>query len=129
GDDILNGMDGNDALYGSNGNDTLDGGAGEDALYGGNDDDVLIGGDGADVFVFAAGDGDDIITDYDPFVDQIEISGTAVVNTSLVGTSLVIIYGSGAIESTITLQDVYAGITAGSEDWDDITDAITDMIA
>ena len=56
GDDILNGGKGNDVIYGDGGNDTLGGGAGADTLY---------GGEGNDFFVYNAGDGDDIIVDYE----------------------------------------------------------------
>lgn len=55
GDDMLNGMGGNDKLFGDTGNDHLNGGTGNDALSGGL---------GVDTFVFAAGDGQDVITDF-----------------------------------------------------------------
>ena len=92
GDDTLNGDNGDDRLYGGAGSDALDGGdgndqleggegfldvlvggAGEDRLFGdgGNDrleggkgSDRLRGGEGADEFLFRAGDGVDIITDF-----------------------------------------------------------------
>ena len=92
GDDDLNGGNGHDTLYGGDGSDTLDGGdgndrleggegeldvlsggAGDDRLFGdgGNDrleggegSDRLRGGEGADEFLFRAGDGVDVITDF-----------------------------------------------------------------
>ncbi len=92
GDDILNGDNGHDTLYGGAGSDKLDGGAGNDRLEGGEgeldvlaggagDDrlfgdggndrleggegsDRLRGGEGADEFLFRAGDGVDVITDF-----------------------------------------------------------------
>ncbi len=52
---------GDDHLYGDAGNDTLRGGAGNDTLNGGAGDDDLHGGEGIDTFVFAPGNGSDVI--------------------------------------------------------------------
>lgn len=54
----------NDTLYGGGGNDTLDGGSG---------DDILTGGDGSDTFIFTGAFGHDILNDFDPATDSIEI--------------------------------------------------------
>jgi Ca2+-binding RTX toxin-like protein len=62
--DILNGGFGRDTLTGGSGNDELDGGWGRDVLIGGLDADILTGGWMRDTFVFAPGDGIDVITDY-----------------------------------------------------------------
>ena len=62
--DTLNGGAGDDMLWGGAGNDTLDGGADDDTINGGAGDDELSGGDGNDTFVFAPGDGNDIIEDF-----------------------------------------------------------------
>lgn len=51
-DDALNGLGGNDVIHGAGGNDTLDGGAGND---------TLLGEGGADTYLFARGDGQDVI--------------------------------------------------------------------
>jgi Ca2+-binding RTX toxin-like protein len=56
-------MIGNDRLFGNAGNDQLVGGGGNDYLVGGTGDDEIYGGSGNDVFVFARGDGADVITD------------------------------------------------------------------
>lgn len=73
GDDALNGDEGNDRLDGGDGNDMLMGGADADKLFGRADDDVLVGGlgndklsggAGSDRFVFADGDGDDVVRDF-----------------------------------------------------------------
>ncbi|SEM88245.1 calcium-binding protein [Nitrosomonas marina] len=74
-DDTINGLDGNDTLYGGDGNDVIDGGAGADRLYGNLGDDILSGGSGSndtldggagnDTYLFAAGDGNVMISNYD----------------------------------------------------------------
>jgi serralysin len=82
GTDMVSGGDGNDRLLGGNGNDTVYGGNGNDTMFGhggadfmngqaGNDvitsgtgNDRLYGGTGNDQFVFAPGDGNDIVYDF-----------------------------------------------------------------
>ncbi|MHA7871619.1 MAG: PA14 domain-containing protein, partial [Hyphococcus sp.] len=70
GDDTASGGGGNDTVRGDRGNDDLSGGAGDDRIIGGAGDDTItggegadvqIGGSGADVFVYAMGDGSDVI--------------------------------------------------------------------
>ena len=61
GNDRLRGQDGDDALFGDDGNDRLEGGDGADTLTGGLGDDTMIGGAGDDVFVYADGDGSDVV--------------------------------------------------------------------
>jgi len=62
--DSISGRGGNDMLEGLGGNDTIYGGGGADILAGGTGNDVLSGGAGSDLFMFAAGDGQDRITDF-----------------------------------------------------------------
>ncbi|SOC08246.1 Ca2+-binding RTX toxin-like protein [Rhodobacter sp. JA431] len=73
GNDTLFGGAGHDFLAGELGHDVLEGGAGNDLLLGGGENDTLSGGlgddtlwgeAGADVFVFASGDGADVIGDF-----------------------------------------------------------------
>lgn len=64
GDDTLEGGSGNDALFGEDGNDVLLGGADNDTLQGDAGADSLTGGAGDDVFIYAEGDGNDTITDF-----------------------------------------------------------------
>ena len=71
-DDILKGNADNDMLSGCEGSDELFGGPGADRLIGGRGDDRLEGGGGADVFIFRAGYGDDVITDFNPHEDKLE---------------------------------------------------------
>ena len=63
--DTLFGDTGDDYLSGGRGNDSLAGGDGNDTLWGGKGDDTLLGGDGTDTFIFRAGEGKDLIADYE----------------------------------------------------------------
>jgi len=118
GDDTLLGGAGNDSLSGGNGNDHLVAGAGNDSLSGGNGDDwlgggagddALTGGNGSDTFVFAAGFGHDVVTDFRSgdhiaFQDGVFSDFQAVLNASQqVGADVVITLDSGNV---ITLQHV-----------------------
>ncbi|RDJ23335.1 tandem-95 repeat protein [Bosea caraganae] len=73
GTDRLDGGDGNDVIdagsdadivLGGAGNDQIKGGSGDDVITGGAGDDVLSGGSGHDSFVFTAGFGRDVISDF-----------------------------------------------------------------
>ena len=64
GNDYMTGGAGNDRLSGEAGNDTLRGDAGADVLTGGIGADACYGGLGNDQFVFAPGDGADVINDF-----------------------------------------------------------------
>ncbi|HEY9619597.1 MAG TPA: calcium-binding protein [Crinalium sp.] len=71
GDDTLKGLGGDDSLYGWDGNDHLNGGPGND---------YLLGGGGSDHFEFydPSVDGADLLPDFDPASDTIDIYvGTA----------------------------------------------------
>ncbi|MCY4037195.1 MAG: hypothetical protein OXF64_07080, partial [bacterium] len=76
GNDVLLGGAGNDMMYGDSvgvlGQDLGD--AGVDTLHGGAGDDVMWGGSGADAFVFSAGDGHDVINDFESGADVIDLS-------------------------------------------------------
>jgi Ca2+-binding RTX toxin-like protein len=56
-DNILLGRGGDDVLNGDHGDDILEGGAGNDSV---------AGGDGTDTYRFARGDGDDVVSDWNP---------------------------------------------------------------
>jgi Ca2+-binding RTX toxin-like protein len=88
GADSLDGGEGIDALYGGPGDDTLLGGAGDDRIFagldddridGGTGDDTIFGSAGVDTFVFAPDHGDDVIRDFDPHGEIIDLTalGTA----------------------------------------------------
>lgn len=63
GNDHLTGEAGRDTLRGGDGNDSLSGGVGDDFLAGGKGDDQLDGGTGTNSYLFAKGDGRDVIRD------------------------------------------------------------------
>jgi len=72
--DALAGTPNNDLIMGLNRNDVLSGGAGDDRLVDGRGVDTLIGGAGADVFTFVSDGMADIIEDFTPGVDRIDMS-------------------------------------------------------
>ncbi|MEM9048825.1 MAG: M10 family metallopeptidase [Pseudomonadota bacterium] len=78
GEDRLDGQEGNDSIDGGAGDDRIIGGDGKDRLAGGADDDMLTGGNGADVFVFASGDGTDLVRDFALNEDRLDVSGLGV---------------------------------------------------
>ena len=73
GADTLLGHAGEDSLEGGRDADLLRGGTGHDSLTGGRGDDTCAGGTGADIFVFRAGDGHDLLRDFDQGSDKIHI--------------------------------------------------------
>ena len=92
--DYLSGGEGDDTLVGNGGNDTLEGGTGNDSLSGGS---------GADTFVYALGQGNDTITDYEE-EDIIQFtSGTP--TYSIKGNNVILTVGSGSKKGTITVVD------------------------
>lgn len=75
GADTVSGGNGNDIISGGWGRDTINGGAGNDTIDGGPGQDTMTGGAGRDVFIFKK-EGqikDDIITDFETGVDQLNI--------------------------------------------------------
>ncbi|MCA2410802.1 calcium-binding protein [Rhizobium leguminosarum] len=63
GDDTITGTTGDDTIKGSAGDDVLNGLLGDDSLYGGVGGDLLDGLEGNDTYYYAAGDGNDTISD------------------------------------------------------------------
>lgn len=74
GDDTLRGAEGADVLQGAAGDDQLHGDEGNDILAGGTGDDLLYGGAGDDTFVFDEVAGSDVICDFTPGSDKIDLS-------------------------------------------------------
>ncbi|HEV2531477.1 Ig-like domain-containing protein [Phenylobacterium sp.] len=119
GNDLVQGGDGNDRLFGGgfsffpfgkgddgHGDDGGDGG--KDTLNGGAGDDTLSGGNGPDRYVFDDHFGHDLITNFDPHNDKIQINhnelgsyGDLLSHASQVGFNVVITTDEG--DATITL--------------------------
>ncbi len=83
GRDTLNGGNGRDKLFGHGGNDKLIAGTGNDVLIGGSGNDVLSGdagndrlkgNGGADVFQFTRGGDRDMVKDFRPGTDRLDLS-------------------------------------------------------
>ena len=116
----ITGGGGNDTLNGGAGNDTLNGNAGIDTLTGGAGNDTMVGGGGNDLFLFSAGFGRDVITDFDAIPaggqDLLDISAlgitAATFNTSVTragasgGSTLVTIGGNTITLSRVNVNDV-----------------------
>ncbi|HET6971332.1 MAG TPA: right-handed parallel beta-helix repeat-containing protein [Phenylobacterium sp.] len=101
---VLTGNDGANRMSGLAGNDTISGGGRSDTIIGGAGDDQLTGGTDADVFVFAKGDGHDVITDFGAggAHDVLDLSA---------------LYGAGL---TPTLTDGASGVTISFSSGDSI---------
>lgn len=72
--DTLTGGAGDDLILGGAGADTLSGGAGDDILFDGTGADRMRGGPGADIFVFADDGAPDIVEDFEPGLDRLDLS-------------------------------------------------------
>lgn len=104
----------------------LSGNAFANRLDGGAGADTLTGGGGADVFVFRPGSGWDVVTDFSPSEDSLDlsayVSASIAWTTAKVGADTVLTFGNGDL---VTLLGVtYAGAfnasngdRAGDPDW------------
>ena len=105
GNDTILGNAGNDKLYGSNGNDILKGGAGNDSLWGDKGNDSLWGNAGKDTFIYADGDGKDVIYGFEND-DLLKITGTF--STSYNKSKAEVYFKVGTTAKAITLHDFTA---------------------
>ena len=105
------GGNGNDSLYGDVGNDTILGGAnndklygyaGNDTLWGGSGNDSLWGNAGSDTFIYAQGEGKDVIFGFEN-ADLLQITGTF--SASYSKTKKEIYFDVGTTTNAITLKD------------------------
>lgn len=96
--DTLDGAAGNDTLDGGKGNDKLYGGAGDDLIYCGAGNDSLWGGAGSNEFIYASGDGNDVIFGFTSddmlTLDDISFSSATVSNR---GKQVALKLGSGSL--------------------------------
>jgi Ca2+-binding RTX toxin-like protein len=92
------------------------GGAGDDTLNGEGGNDVLFGEAGADVFVFGRGTGGDVIGDFTPGEDGIELRGLGLTGFAQLAARISVVGGDAAIDlgqgDFIVIRDV-TGFTAG----------------
>lgn len=72
--DTLTGNAGANTIQGGAGNDTISGGAGNDSLRGGLGNDRLNGGTGNDTYLFARGDGQDMIVENDATAGNLDVA-------------------------------------------------------
>lgn len=72
--EALTGSSADDALVGGAGHDTLNGGAGDDIIFDGAGSDRMTGGAGEDLFILSADGEKDVITDFEPGIDRLDLS-------------------------------------------------------
>jgi Ca2+-binding RTX toxin-like protein len=115
--EVLAGTPYGDALNGLAGNDTLNGGEGDDILTGGLGTDSLAGGNGGDTYVWAKGDGNDLINDAGTSLTEIDLLrltdvASADVTLARVGNNLTIrVVSTGEV---ITVQNRFTSATSGA---------------
>lgn len=98
---------GNDKLSGGEEGDTLFGGVGNDTLVGGTGNDMLFGGADADVFVFAPGDGDDVIFGFSVEEDTLDVTafGFTIADAVTLATSATVHTLEGVDGMMLTLEE------------------------
>jgi Ca2+-binding RTX toxin-like protein len=90
------------------------GGAGNDTINGGGGNDVLFGEGGADTFVFRRGTGGDLIGDFTPGTDKIDIAGIGYGSFAQVQARMVQNGGSTAIDLGLGDFVVLVGVVQAS---------------
>lgn len=74
GANVLIGTGGSEILSGGDGDDQISGGFGTDFIHDGAGNDVMTGGAGRDVFILSADGDTDIILDFQPYNDRLDLS-------------------------------------------------------
>jgi len=114
GADTLTGTDEHDSIWAGAGDDVVDGGDGDDFLAGDTGNDTLTGGEGNDIFLISAEGGDDVITDFTPGDDRIDLTGTRMsfddLSAEQTAAGLLVSWDGGSL----LLEDVTDSL---SEDW------------
>ncbi len=121
----IEGGDGSDTIVAASHKSSINGDEGDDIIYltgsantvrGGAGDDTMIGSRYTDTFLYADGDGNDVITDYGNS-DRIKIVSGEMSNASVDGTDFIIFVGNGsltiqdALDKKIKLIDDYQNVT------------------
>lgn len=114
GNDKLSGGKESDQLNGEDGNDVLDGGEGYDNLDGGAGNDTMTGGEGGDSYYLYDNSGHDVITDFKPGEDAINLYADGVkfedLKSEKTSDGLKVSWG----DNSVLLKGVTADL---SEDW------------
>jgi hypothetical protein len=106
----LGGNDLGNSLIGGAGGDTMNGGGGNDRLSGRAGNDTLNGGAGNDTFVFGRGSGKDVVQDFRPGSDRLDISAWHVHNLNRLMASAFESGGSTIITLSSTDSIVLGGV-------------------
>ena len=108
-----------DRLLGGDAAENLFGDAGDDVLAGGGGRDRLRGDSGADTFVFARGDGADVVLDFDVDEDALDLTGAGIDGFDALsdlatqrGAHLFVAFGAGDV---LVLRDVTLVALEGAE--------------
>ncbi|WP_318393034.1 calcium-binding protein, partial [Enterobacter sp.] len=108
GDDMLEGRYGNDTLFGDAGDDVLSDTGGRNILAGGTGNDTLNGGFGNDTYLFNAGDGHDVITEYSRADDTLRFGeGLLPDNVVLMRNGDDLIIGFANSSDQVTVEDYF----------------------
>jgi Ca2+-binding RTX toxin-like protein len=106
-DDKMNGGADADLLKGGAGNDILIGGDGRDIFDGGTGNDILYGDGDGDTFVFAFGDGHDVVKGFDASVDSLVLLSLTAddIFVRAWGSGTAIEYGAGGDRIVLSQTD------------------------
>jgi len=124
GSDVLYGGAGHDTLMGGEGNDSLNGDAGDDVLQGGAGNDTLNGGAGSDTYLFNAGDGQDVISNYDTSAGRVDVLqlGEGILSADVIArrsnNDLVLTFAGS--DDRVTVSNYFIGDAAGNYQIDQI---------
>lgn len=91
---------------GGGGADVMAGTAGEDRMEGRTGSDTLAGGEARDVFVFSAGDGMDVVTNFQPGIDRLLFQDMVASKLSISTTAAGVLISSNQGRDTVLLAGV-----------------------